>query len=340
LLEKKIQEFAINNNIIIGICNAERLTHIENYLKNENTPFVPKEIEKRINPKLIMDDANSIIVIGVNYNKKIVAKNDEKLRGKFSIDAIGQDYHITVKNILRDLVNKLGMELLDKNDFSSKSNLKAKIFSDNGDLIERELALKSGLGVLGRNTNIISKKFGSYFNIGYIVTNAKLETSEGNEPFKIGCYDCKKCVTVCPGKALSNEMAKCDFNKCISYSTQKKGVLSNEEMKNMGTHIYGCDICQLVCPHNTNIESEIIYDIDIVNPELERLLTLTKSEFILKYKKTSSGWRGKKLFKRNAIIALHNIGGKEAIATIEKYIDDNDNDIKNLYMQLNILRHV
>lgn len=335
MLEYKIKEFAEKNDIIYGICDAERLSHIEEKLKKEDTPFVPKEVERRINPKLIMKDAESIIVIGVSNNRKINFIKDNNLRGKFSIDTVGLDYHIRVRNILIKLANELELNILEKNEVFDSIKNKCKVFVDTGDLTERDLALKAGLGVLGRNCSIISKKFGSMFNIGYIITDVKLKYSKGNDFFKVGCYDCKKCVKMCPGKALSNDTVQLDYKRCVSYNTQNKNELSKEEIENMGTFIYGCDICQAVCPHNRNIESIEINDIDEVYPKLEYLLTLTKKEFTEKYKKTSSGWRGKKLFKRNALIALYNIKTEEAINIIKAYSkNDKDEDIKKLAKRL------
>jgi epoxyqueuosine reductase len=327
--EKIIKKFAKENNIIVGICNADKLEYIEEYLNNTETPFVQSDIQKRINPKLIMSDAQSIIVIGVNYNKKINVTEDDKVRGNFSITAIDEDYHINVINILKKLSSVLNISINDDDKM-----FKGKIFCDTGDLIERELAKKAGIGVLGLNCSIISKKFGSMFNIGYIVTNMKLTPSVSHNPFKIGCYNCGKCILACPTSALSKEVSKFDYTKCISYITQKKGFLSDKEIKSMGTQIYGCDICQKVCPHNINTEHSTITEINLVKPELNYIASLTNKEFVHKYKKTSCGWRGKKILKRNALIALSNIGDQKSLEILKQYENDDSDDIKIMVNRL------
>jgi len=154
VLENVIYNFADKNNIIIGIGNAYDFENVRDSLKNA-IPFVNKNIDERIKPSVTMENVKSIIAIGLGYNKKLKIKTDDKLRGKISIAAIGTDYHIIINNKLEKLRN----ELLKYTSFESM------IFCDTGPLIDKEVAKRCGLGWQGKNSLIISKKFGSMFFI-------------------------------------------------------------------------------------------------------------------------------------------------------------------------------
>lgn len=290
-IEEKIQMFAIQKNILIGICDALPM-HIEKYIVD--TPFVKFEKEKRIDPRLTMENCKSIIVIGLPYGKYENFTLDNELRGKFSIGAIFTDYHIIIKNILNELAIYLKVE----NDFEYK------IFVDTGPLVERELAKKSGLGYQGKNLSIISEKFGSYFFIGYMMVDFEMKSSN-NCNFSM-CADCDLCIKACPTKALKNNYIF-NINNCISYLTQKKEPIDENLKKKMGNALYGCDICQSVCPKNKYIKLEPINDIDIIRPKLEDFLKLTNREFKNIFGETAIYWRGKKTIQRNASIAISNV---------------------------------
>ena len=284
-LEEKIYSFE-EENTIIGIGNAEPFYDIKEILENKYVPFVEQDVEKRINPKLINKNAKSIIALGLSYNKKFVGKLDDKIRGRISIGAMGMDYHILVKEKLLRIKNEL--------------NLKGDIFVDTGPLVDREVAKRCGLGQIGKSGNIINKKLGSIFFIGYMILEIELEPTKVLDFIDL-CKDCDKCIKCCPsGSILENDFK---YEECISYLTQCKGILTDREKSIINKQIYGCDICQRVCPYNKDIYFENIYDIEIFFPDIEKLLFMSNKEFNETYKKTASGWRGKKILQRNAIIA-------------------------------------
>ena len=129
------------------------------------------------------------------------------------------------------------------------------------------------------------------------------------------CGECDKCVKACPNSALDN--GECDYKKCISYITQKKGALTYEEYSAIGSSVYGCDVCQRVCPYNggyAEAESEYAY------PDIERLLDMSEKEFGATYGRTAAGWRGKSILKRNALAVLGNMGDERGIELASRFL--------------------
>ena len=248
------------------------------------------DLEKRTNPKLIMENAESIIVCAFPY---YLGNEYESNIYKY---CYGRDYHLVVKEILTEICEEI------KN---QESYFEYKIFTDNGPLVDRYLAYLSGIGYYGINNNIITDKYGSYVFIGYIVNNLSLEYDKPNNKT---CMNCNKCVKYCPGNALEGNY-KMDPKKCLSYLTQKKEDLSEEELKKIKDNkmIFGCDICQDVCPHNKNIESTKIEQFKnniITKLDEEEINSISNKEFKRRYGDRAFSWRGRKIIKRNMDIVF------------------------------------
>ncbi len=235
------------------------------------------------------------------YFKTICFEKDNELRGNISLSAIGTDYHVQLKAILESLTKTI---------CSNYKQAEAKFFVDNGPLVERELAVKAGLGFAGKNRNVITQAFGSFFFIGYILTNAVLPYSS-NKNLGLSCGNCNLCIKACPGNALCEQAF--NVERCASYLTQKKGELTDEQKRIMGNKIYGCDICQIVCPFNkaviknckhTTIE---ITDIEQANPLLCNIKNMTNKQFKERFSNTALFWRGASVIRRNAQIAIENL---------------------------------
>ena len=283
MLEKKIDEFAIKNNICIGICDALPLS-----LKNvREVPFVKADLEMRISPKRFFEEAESIIIFAVPYETLEEVPNSSEPYGKFAMGTMGTDYHIRLKNLVTAFIEY----------FSSYCEFRYKIHIDTGDLIEREFAKKAGLGFIGKNAMLINEQLGSCFNIAMLLVNVKLQPSQVKET--IGCGDCNICEKACLGGAIKNY--NFDYKNCVSYLTQKKEDLSIEEIEKLHKFIYGCDICQRVCKFNIGKFSKQEFRIDV-----ETFLNLSNKEFKIEYGKTAIAWRGKKILQRNARACLKN----------------------------------
>ncbi len=296
-LETIIKNYCNENGLIYGITNGEILDFSSKVL--EGTPFVNFTIEERKNPKKSLNDVKSVIVIGVPYFKQKV--------NNYNID-----YHIIVKGHLERLC-----ELINSND--NKENKEFKAFVDTGALFERGFALKSGIGFKGKNTSVINTSVGSYFNIGYILTTSEINVSELDDSSRKVCFGCDRCIDCCPTGSLGlvDGVYKCNFETCISYLTQKKGLLTVEEMKSMGESLYGCEICQQICPHNYRVSFASEYT--EVSPF--KILELSKKDFV-EFREYPFYWRGLPTLKRNALISIYNSNVKkdEKLTVLNKYI--------------------
>lgn len=245
-------------------------------------PFEEEDIEKRSNPFLLLPGAKSIITcLFPYYIKELNPKN-------LSRYAAVCDYHKVAKEKLDQIAAYITKE----------SNEKSLSFTDNGPLPDRVLAHRAGLGFFGKNRMLIHPEIGSYFFIGSVITTAYFPP---DTPLEMGCMNCNRCLESCPGRALSENGF--DFTKCISYLTQAKN-LTNEQENLLKTQmsVYGCDVCQEVCPHNANLA-------DTAMPEflIETLCALDKEEieemsnrkFCRKYKNFPFTWRGRSIIARN-----------------------------------------
>jgi epoxyqueuosine reductase len=192
--------------------------------------------------------------------------------------ALGRDYHRSVRELLGDLAGRI-------------SARRYKILVDGGGLVEREWAVKAGLGFWGKNCCVISPSKGSFFNIGLLLTDLELPSSK--ECSGVDCGACTRCLDACPGKALVP--FKLNHKNCVSYITQKNGELSYEDRAIMGRQVFFCDICQRVCPYNKEIAPEPA----VVS--LTRLMNMSEEEFRQTCAHTAMNWKGLKILKRNAV---------------------------------------
>lgn len=274
----------------VGVAGIGPYYDLERIIKHRisNGYFTGMEesiIEKRINPKLTMENAKSVIVCAFPYyisNEKI---------SNISKYCYGKDYHIVVKEKLEIIANYI-KEKLEKFEYN--------IFTDNGPLVDRYMANISGVGYYGINNNIITDEYGSYIFIGYIINNYEFKQ---DDPIRKTCIKCGKCIKACPGNAILGNF-EMNPKRCLSYITQKKEELSEEEIDILRSNkkVFGCDICQDVCPHNLNISKtniEEFYKDLMFNIDESEIETISNKEFKRKYKEKAFSWRGKKILKRN-----------------------------------------
>lgn len=287
----------------IGFTTAGAFSEMKNRLLRQEmlgyqSGFEEKDIEKRVDPSLIFDGPKSIIAIALAYPSKMKdapqSKRGER-RGIFCRASWGTDYH----HVLRDRLSKLEEFIL-----SRVPQARFKSMVDTGELVDRAVAERAGIGWSGKNCSIITPEFGSYVYLGETVTNLPFAP---DSPMEDQCGTCNKCVDVCPTGALI-EGGQLDAQKCIAFLTQTKGFLADEYRVKLGNRLYGCDTCQTVCPENKGMDfhfhEEMEPDPEIAKPLLKPLLTISNREFKEQYGHVSGSWRGKKPIQRNAIIAL------------------------------------
>ncbi|MFD3448853.1 tRNA epoxyqueuosine(34) reductase QueG [Microbacteriaceae bacterium 4G12] len=269
--------------------------------------FEEQDIEKRVNPKLLLPEAQSIIAIALAYPSKLKnaprSKQGER-RGIFCRASWGQDYHAVLRDRLVKLENFLKERI-------PEVNMKSMV--DTGELSDRAVAERAGIGWSAKNCSIITPEFGSYVYLGEMITNIPFPP---DTPIEDGCGTCNKCIEVCPTGALV-QGGQLDSQKCIAFLTQTKGFLAEEYRKKIGNRLYGCDTCQTVCPQNKgkdfHFHPEMEPDPEFVKPLLKPLLTIGNREFKEKYGVMSGSWRGKKPIQRNAILALAHYKDETAI---------------------------
>jgi len=257
----------------------------ERIAKGQYTEFEEKELKKRIDPRITMENVQSIIVCLFPY---YLGEQQEANIAKYTYSL---DYH----KIVREKLASIGHFLTEK-----IQGFKYEAFVDNGPLVDRYMAYLAGVGFYGLNSHIITEKYGSYVVIGYMLTNHPFEA---DKPLLQTCMQCGQCIKSCPGKIILGNFA-IDSRGCRSYLTQKKGVLTTEEINiiKKTNLVFGCDSCQDICPHNSHIglgkvkefQENIIYQLSY-----DELISMSNKEFKRRYGNRAFSWRGRKLLVRN-----------------------------------------
>lgn len=240
LIKEKSLKFGF---LSCGISKAEFLEedakHLENWLKNNfhgEMSYMENYFDKRLNPTLLVEGSKSVISLSYNYfpSEKIETLENFKI----SKYAYGEDYHEIIKAVLNDLLNELQEEI---------GNFHFRVFVDSAPVLERAWARKSGIGWVGKNANLITKEKGSFFFLAEIICDLDLMQDHETTDH---CGTCRKCIDACPTEAIISDKI-IDGSKCISYATiELKNEIPAHFKDKMEDWMFGCDICQDVCPWN------------------------------------------------------------------------------------------
>jgi epoxyqueuosine reductase len=273
----------------------------------------------------------SVIVCAVNYNTAQPYSTEvrDPERGWISRYAWSrEDYHEAVMKRLRLVEQKLREVISTEYPVPStrtKPELQTRCYVDTGPVVERVYARYAGVGWIGKNTCILNQKLGSWLFLGVILTSLELEP---DLPAPDRCGTCTRCIQACPTDALI-EPYQLDSNKCISYLTiEKRGAISEEMRDGMGRHIFGCDICQDVCPWNRKAPATDAPEFqprdDLVNPALDWLAIMSNEEFRKTFR--GSPVRRAKLagLRRNAVIAMGNSEERKFATLLQNLVADRD----------------
>lgn len=289
----------------VGISKPEIICDEANYFsqwlaegRNAGMKWLETTFSDRINPFKIFPEVKSIISLAYIYNTPYYHKENKDIP-KISRYAWGNaDYHKVMKKLLKDLCKEITSIA---KDFASKE-IKTMYFVDTSPVMEKYWAIKSGIGSRGKNTIVINPKFGSFFFIGTIFINISLEYDRKVEDL---CKNCDLCLKSCPTGALYSEY-KLDARKCISYHTiENKNDIPNKI--NLNNWIFGCDICQNVCPYNN--KQDLIFSRDqrflpkekFFNKSKEIYLNLSEEEFYKDFKNTPIERLKYKHWRRNLL---------------------------------------
>ena len=287
--------------ISCGISKAEFLedqaSNLEKWLKknyNGKMSYMERNFDKRLDPRKLVQDSKSVISLSFNYYTK--KKQLDPNSFKVSKYAFGNDYHFVIKNKLNKLLSSLKNKIGDFN---------ARVFVDSAPVMERAWAERSGLGWIGKNTLMISKKKGSYFFLAEIICDLELDY---DIQVMDHCGTCTACIDACPTDAIIKPYVL-DSNKCISYLTiELKDSIPKQFENKMQDWIFGCDICQDVCPWNKfSKENEHA----LFQPS-DKFLNMKKNDWIELTEETF-----KKVFKNSPIKRANFKGLKKNISFIK-----------------------
>ena len=280
---------------------------LEQKAKGHTSGFEHPNIDERLYPDLIFKEPKSIISIALAYPSRLknpLPQERHHRRGAFARASWGIDYH----DILRERMNRLIEFIKSK---AETANFQPMV--DTGELIDVAVAQRAGIGFIGKNGLLITKEFGSFVYLGEIITNIEFDP---DVPLENACGECTRCIDACPTQALLGD-GRLNAPRCLSYQTQTKDYMPLEYRRKITHVIYGCDICQLVCPYNQGIDShlhpEMEPDPEVVQPLLKPLITISNKDFQRQYGHLAGSWRGKKPLQRNAIIALANYRDQTAL---------------------------
>ncbi|MCD4774271.1 MAG: tRNA epoxyqueuosine(34) reductase QueG [Bacteroidales bacterium] len=287
---KKLSELIKSYSLELGFsfCGISKAAYLDgeaiklkSWLNNDfhaGMKYMENHFEKRLDPRLLVENAKSTITVLLNYfpDKEIPTENNYKI-AKY---AYGKDYHFVVKEKLKLLLEKI---------ISQTGEISARTFVDSAPVMDKVWAEKCGLGWIGKNTCLINKNFGSFFFIGNIILDVELEYDKAKTNH---CGNCTACINACPTGALSSAY-KLDANKCISYLTiENKDEIPENLKTKLNDWIFGCDICQDVCPWNKKAKKHNVIEFlpskELMNMTKEKWQNLTKEEF-------------NKLFKNSAV---------------------------------------
>ena len=286
LSSKKIKDQALKLGFsACGITEVSYLSDHEPRLQkwlNENRhgemDYMSNNFEMRLDPALLVENARSVIVVLQNYypEKQLHPDSDYLI----SHYAYGEDYHFVIKDKLRKLQAFINNEIAPN---------QSRVFTDSAPVLERAWAVKAGLGWIGKNSLLITPRHGSYFFIAEIITD--LELAFDNSYGGNFCGDCRRCIDACPTQAIGQDRM-IDSGKCISYLTiEKKGELPEELKGKYKKWIFGCDICQEVCPWNRfsipNNESSFELLTQVQGFKAEDWKNLSKEAFNSLFKKSA-----------------------------------------------------
>ena len=288
---------------------------LELYIKNNwhaDMKWLEKRIESRSSPRILWPEVKSVLVFTDDYSpdQNPLKKLEKKETANISVYASGRDYHKVVKSKLK----KIGTWVVKQLD------CEIKVFVDTAPVMEKPLAQKAGLGWQGKHTNLLSKKNGNWFFLGFMFLNKKLET---DMPEIDHCGSCQKCLDICPTDAFEGPY-KLDSRRCIAYLTiEHHGAVSEELRYKMGNRVFGCGDCLAICPWNkyANISRNMNYKKTLSDLPLEKAVQFSDRDFRNFFSGTSIKRLGINRFLRNVLYAIGNSKKRKYIPMIKPLLD-------------------
>lgn len=311
---------------LVGVAAADAPSHWDAYTTwlgrgfGGEMAYLGRNLDRRGDPRTILPGARSVLCVGALYHPGKGADEGSEPTGQISCYARGDDYHDVMTPRLRSLLEEIQIQW---------PKIDGKVYVDTGPVLERDVAEAAGLGWFGKHTNLIHKNAGSYFFLGEILLTMELTP---DKPVSDHCGTCVKCIEACPTDAIVAPY-ELDARKCISYLTiELKGSIPKGLREGMGDWIYGCDVCQDVCPWVTKHGRSWDDPAYVPKPGRDRpvladLLSLDQAGFSERFQKSPIKRTKRRGLLRNAAVALGNVGSagdvpalKGALADVEPLV--------------------
>ncbi len=264
--------------------------------------YLRRHLQQRLDPRVLLEGARSVVMVALLYNQSRPPPERacSRGRGRVAMYAWGSDYHKLIKSKLFALVDRLRADLSEP--------FETKVCVDTAPLMEREQAAAAGIGWIGKNTMVLDRRLGSYFFLGAFVTTLKLEP---DEPVEDHCGSCTACLDACPTRAFPAPY-EMDASRCISYLTiEHRGPIAQEFHDKMDDWIFGCDVCQEVCPFNrhapTTRESAFEVRSPGPAPALDDILSWSIEDYRRELRGSAIKRAKLEMLQRNAQIAKRNL---------------------------------
>jgi epoxyqueuosine reductase len=317
-LEEIITEAAHRQGfVLVGFAPLRRLVSREKFFdrwlaagRAGEMGWLGRDPERRLDPRRIDPRLRSVVSLGYPYAAPAIPDLDWRaaMRGRIAAYALGPDYHDTVLARAREVAARLKSE---------RPGAVTRAYVDTGAVFEREWAAQARLGWFGRNTNLLNRYQGSYFFLAEIFTDAEFEPA--GEPYREHCGTCRQCLDLCPTGALA-EGYVIEPRVCISYLTiEHRGPIPTELRPKLGNWIFGCDVCQEVCPWNVSAGAA---GGDALMPFLPDLMTLDDDGFRRRFGKSAVARAKRRGLLRNAAVVLGNSGNSAAVAVLARSLAD------------------
>jgi epoxyqueuosine reductase len=246
-IKRKARELGFD---LVGVASAEPSAHrayVREWLdtgKAGTMDYLARRFDERVDPRAYLPNAASVVCVALNYHADLepVPENERVDHARVARYALGDDYHEIIKHRLYDLADWIRQQV---------PGSQTRCGVDTAPVLERELASRAGIGWIGKNTLVIHPRLGSWLLLGEVLTTIELP---GDEPITDHCGTCTRCLDACPTGAIT-EPYKLDARRCISYLTiEHRGDIAEEFHSPIANWLYGCDVCQDVCPHNQRVE--------------------------------------------------------------------------------------
>jgi epoxyqueuosine reductase len=310
-LERLAQELGID---VVGAAPAEPYARTEEHIRERrerglfaDMRFTMARPEVSCHPETLLPDARTVVSAALCY----YADEPERLPAQGRLPRYTW-FHAYAE--LREKLDALGRKL--GGDY--------RVLVDENDHVDREGAVRSGVGFYGKNTMLITRRHGSWVVLGTLVTEVEIESSE---PLALDCGSCRLCIDACPTDAL-DEPGTLDSTRCLSYWSQAPGEIPEEYRAPLGAQVYGCDICQDVCPWNRGIEKRREGEAppDGVEPHVSLVdwLAASDDELRTRYERLYFPRKDPRYLRRNALVAAGNLGIEELRPALEAHAESGD----------------